>query len=370
VSGVDTLRADTDAPDPDHPAKPDSPPKLNGALWKYALKRTVKEFSNDQCTDMAAALTYYAVLSMFPAFVALISILGVFGNGKTTVDTLMNMAQQLAPGGSLDTLRSTLDQLSTSSGSGIGLVIGLLGAIWSASGFVGAFGRTMNRIYEVPEGRPIWKLRPQNLLITVVVLVLVAIAAGSLVLTGPVAQTVGDVVGLGSTAVTVWNIAKWPLLLVLVVIIIAILYFGTPNVQQPKFRWMSTGALAAIVIWVVASVGFGLYVANFSNYNKTYGSLAGVIVFLLWLWLGNLALLFGAEFDSELERARQLQAGMDSEEDLQLPVRDDRKVRKAQAGLSKLVGQARELRQRFGRANGTADDEGNLTDQEEPKGSR
>ena len=370
MSGVDTLSADSDAPDPDHPAKPDSPPKLNRTLWKYALKRSVKEFSNDQCTDMAAALTYYAVLSMFPALVALISILGVFGNGKATVDTLMDMAQQLAPGGSLDTLRTTLDQLSSSPGSGIGLVVGLVGAIWSASGFVGAFGRTMNRIYEVPEGRPIWKLRPQTLLITVVVLVLVAIAAASLVLTGPVAQTVGDVVGLGATAVTVWNFAKWPLLLLLVVIIIAILYFGTPNVRQPKFRWMSTGALVAILVWVVASVGFGLYVANFSNYNKTYGSLAGVIVFLLWLWLGNLALLFGAEFDSELERARQLQAGMDSEEDLQLPVRDDRKVRKAQAALNKLIGQARDLRQRFGRTNGTADEDGQLQDQERSRGSR
>ena len=337
VSGVDTLRADTDAPDPDHPAKPDSPPKLNGTLWKYALKRSVKEFSNDQCTDMAAALTYYAVLSMFPAFVALISILGVFGNGKATVDTADGHGAAARTGRFAGHPPQHARPVDHQSWFRNRPVVGLLGAIWSASGFVGAFGRTMNRIYEVPEGRPIWKLRPQTLLITVVVLILVAIAAASLVLTGPVAKTVGDVVGLGSTAVTVWNIAKWPFLLLLVVIIIAILYFGTPNVRQPKFRWMSTGALVAILVWVVASVGFGLYVANFSNYNKTYGSLAGVIVFLLWLWLGNLALLFGAEFDSELERARQLQAGMDSEEDLQLPVRDDRKVRKAQAGLSKLV---------------------------------
>jgi membrane protein len=370
VSGVETLQANTDAPDPDHPAKPKTPRRLNSTLWKYALKRTVKEFSNDQCTDMAAALTYYGVLSMFPAFVALISILGVFGNGKATVDTLMDMAQQLAPGGSLDTLRSTLDQLTNSPGSGIGLVVGLLGAIWSASGFVGAFGRTMNRIYEVPEGRPIWKLRPQILLVTVIMLILVAIAAASLVLTGPVAQTVGDVVGLGSTAVTVWNIAKWPLLLLLVVIIIAILYYATPNVRQPKFRWMSTGALVAIVVWVIVSVGFGLYVANFSNYNKTYGSLAGVIVFLLWLWLGNLALLFGAEVDSELERGRQLQAGMDSEGDLQLPVRDDRKVRKSQAGLEKLIGQAKDLRQHFGRTNGTASEDGQLHDSEASRRSK
>ncbi len=368
MSGADTLRADTDAPDPDHPAKPDSPAKLNATLWKYALRRSVKEFSNDQCTDMAAALTYYAVLSMFPAFVALVSVLGVFGNGEETVDALMDMAEQLAPGGSLDTLRTTLDQLSTSPGSGIGLVVGVVGAIWSASGYVGAFGRTLNRIYEVREGRPMWKLRPHNLLVTVVVLALVALAALSLVLTGPVVEAIGDVVGLGETAVTVWNIAKWPLLLLLVVIIVAILYYATPNVRQPKFRWMSTGALVAILIWIVASLGFGMYVSNFSNYNKTYGSLAGVIIFLLWLWLGNLALLFGAEFDSELERARQLQAGMDSEEELQLPVRDDRKARKTQAALRKLTEQARDLRQRFGRTNRTADEDGQLQDQEPSKG--
>ena len=215
------------------------------------------------------------------------------------------------------------------------MLIGLLGALWSASGYVGAFGRAMNRIYEVDEGRPIWKLRPAAAvtLITSWCWSCVAIAA-RLVADRP-GRPDGRRRGRARQhAVTVWNIAKWPVLLLIVVIIIAILYFGTPNVRQPKFRWMSAGALVAILVWVVASVGFGFYVANFSNYNKTYGSLAGVIVFLLWLWIGNLALLFGAEFDSELERARQLQAGMDSEEDLHLPVRDDRKVRKAQAGLS------------------------------------
>jgi membrane protein len=338
-----------DAPGPDSPAKPDSPGKLMGKLWTYALRRTVKEFSSDQCTDMAAALTYYALLSIFPALVALVSILGLIGDGKAMVDSLMTMIEQVAPSGSLDTIRTTLEQLSSNPRSGIGLVVGIVGAIWGASGYVGAFARVMNRIYEVREGRPIWKLRPQVLLVTVLMLGLVAVAAATLALSGPVASAVGDLVGLGDTARQVWNIAKWPLLLILVIVIVAILYYGTPNVRQPKFRWLSTGAVVAIVIWVLASAGFGFYVANFSSYSKTYGSLAGVIVFLLWLWITNLALLLGAELDSELERARQLQAGLAAEEHIQLPARDTRKTRKAEKGMSKLTGQATELRHRFSR---------------------
>ena len=187
----------------------------------------------------------------------------------------------------------------------------------------------MNRIYEVEEGRPIWKLRPVMLLVTLVAVVLVALVALALVVTGPAAQAVGDAIGLGSTAVLVWNIAKWPVMLVVVVLIVALLYYATPNVKQPKFRWISVGALVAIVVWVLASAAFGFYVANFSSYNKTYGSLAGVIVFLLWLWITNLALLFGAELDAELERGRELQAGVAAEETVQLPPRDTRNERQA-----------------------------------------
>ncbi|MCW2787872.1 MAG: ribonuclease, partial [Aeromicrobium sp.] len=297
-----------------------------------------------QCTDLAAALTYYAVLALFPALVALVSLLGVLGQGQSTVDALLEIVDQVGPASAVDSLRPTIEQLSSSQGAGIALVIGLLGALWSASGYVGAFGRAMNRIYEVGEGRPIWKLRPVQLLVTLFAVLLVAVAAAALVLTGPVAEAVGEQIGLGSTAILVWDIAKWPVLLGIVVLIVAVLYYATPNVKQPTFRWVSVGAVLAIVVWILASAAFGLYVAMFASYDKTYGSLAGVIVFLLWLWLTNLALLFGAELDAELERGRQLQAGIAAEETIQLPPRDTRNIEKAEEKHEADVAAGQEIR--------------------------
>ena len=304
----------------------------------------------DQCTDLAAALTYYAVLSVFPALVVVVSLLGVFGQGKTTTDAILQIAGEVGPSSAVDVLRGPIEQLVQSPTAGVTLVIGIVGALWSASAYIGAFGRAMNRIYEIEEGRPVWKLRPLQLILTLVGLVVGAAAAFLLAVTGPVARAIGDTIGVGSAAVTVWNVARWPALLILVVLVVAILYYATPNVEQPKFKWVSVGAAAAILVWVVASLGFGLYVANFSSYNKTYGTLAGVIVFLLWLWITNLALLFGAELDSELERGRQLQAGMSAAEDLQLPARDTRLIDKNEAKEQQDVERGEELRRSRGRA--------------------
>ncbi len=289
------------------------------------------------------------MLALFPASIALLSLVGLAGQERQTVDTLLEILRDTGAGGAADTVEPTLTELSQASNAGLGLVIGLAAALWSASGYVGAFSRGMNRIYEIDEGRPIWKLRPTMLLITVVSIVLVAVVAVGLVLTGPAAQAVGDAVGVGSGVVTAWNIAKWPVLLAVVVLIVALLYYATPNVQQPKFRWISVGAVVAIVTWIVASAGFGLYVANFSSYNKTYGSLAGVVVFLLWLWITNLALLFGAELDAELERGRQLQAGIAAEETIQLPPRDTRKSDKAAAKEREDIAKGRRLRRTRGK---------------------
>ncbi|QCX27910.1 YihY/virulence factor BrkB family protein [Nocardioides jishulii] len=338
------------APSHEHDAadKPDSPTDLTKPSWLYTVRSTVREFSEDECTDLAAALTYYSILALFPAAIALLSLVGVVGQGEKTVETLLTMLRDLGAGGAADTLEPTLVQLSQSTGAGWGLLIGLAAALWSASGYVNAFSRGMNRIYEIDEGRPIWKLRPMMLLITAVTILLTALVALGLIVTGPAAEVVGDTIGLGSTAVTVWNIAKWPVLLLVVILIVALLYYSTPNVKQPKFRWLSVGATVAIVVWVLASAGFGLYVANFSNYNRTYGSLAGVIVFLLWLWITNLALLFGAELDAELERARELQAGMPAEETIQLPPRDTTKSEKAAKKRQKDVARARALRRSRG----------------------
>ena len=309
---------------------PEGPTDLSRRSWTYVLRKTVREFSKDECTDLAAALTYYAVLAMFPAAIAMLSLVGLVGQGQTTVTTLLDILRQVGASGVAKTLGPTLNQLAASQhAAGFAFVIGLLAALWSASGYVGAFGRAMNRMYEVREGRPIWKLRPIQIVVTVVALVLAAAVVIAFALTGSVAQAVGNAIGLGSTAITVWNIAKWPVMLLVVIVIVAILYWATPNVSQPKFRWLSVGAVVAIVSWIVASALFGFYVANFSSYNKTYGALAGVIVFLLWLWITNLALLFGAELDAELERGRQLQAGIEAEKSIQLPPRDTRNIEKA-----------------------------------------
>nr|WP_218910750.1 YihY/virulence factor BrkB family protein [Nocardioides thalensis] len=317
---------------------------MKKASWWYVARKTAREFSDDQCTDLAAALTYYAVLALFPASIAILSLVGLFGEGQRTVDTMMGILDDVGASGVADTIEPILTELSQAQNSGIALVIGLAVALWSASGYVGAFARGMNRIYEIDEGRPIWKLRPAMMLITFVTVVLTALVALGLVVTGPAATAIGEAIGLESTAVTVWEIAKWPVMLVVVVLIVALLYYSTPNVKQPKFRWISVGACLAILVWLVASALFGLYVANFSNYNATYGSLAGVIVFLLWLWITNLALLFGAELDAELERARELQAGIPAEEEIQLPPRDTRASDKAAAKEQEDILRGRRLR--------------------------
>jgi membrane protein len=335
-------------PDPDDPRKPDSPTDLTKPSVFYVLRKTAREFQHDQCTDLAAALTYYAVLSLFPAVLVVVSLLGVFGQGRTTTDAVLDIVSDMAPPSTVDTLRPTIQQLVESPSAGFALVLGILTALWSASGYVGAFGRAMNRIYEVPEGRPVWKLRPLQLALTLAGLIMVAAVAFMLAVSGPVARAIGNAIGLGDVALTLWNILRWPVILVLVAMAVAVLYYATPNVQQPKFRWTSVGAALAILVWILASVGFGVYVANFGSYNKTYGALAGVIIFLLWLWITNLALLFGAELDSELERGRQLQAGMPAEKELQLPPRDTRVSDKYEAAAEKDVARARRLRQSRG----------------------
>jgi membrane protein len=337
-----------DAPDPEDPSKPDSPTDLSKRSVLYVLRKTLREFSTDQCTDLAAALTYYAVLSLFPALVVVVSLLGVFGQGQRTTDAVLQIVGDLGPASAVDTLRGPIQQLVESPSAGFALIAGIGGALWSASGYVGAFGRAMNRIYEVEEGRPVWKLRPIQLVLTLAGLTAAAAVAFMLAVSGPIAAAVGDAIGAGKVAQTAWSIVRWPVVLIFVILAVAALYHSTPNVKQPKFRWISIGAGVAILVWVLASVGFGFYVGNFGSYNKTYGALAGVIVFLLWLWLTNLALLFGAELDAELERGRQLQAGIPAERDLQLPPRDSRVAEKNQAKEEQDVERGRALRQSRG----------------------
>ena len=325
-------------------AEEESDDAPEAASWTYPLKTAFAKFSKDQGTDLAAALTYYSVLAIFPAIIALVSMLGVFGQGPSTVQAVLDIAGDFVPAETIDTIRPTIESLTESSAAGFGLAVGLLGALWSASGYVGAFGRALNRIYGFREGRPVWRLRPAMLLVTFVVVVLYAMTVLSLVLTGPVARSVGDVVGLGDTAVLAWNVAKWPVVLLMVIGIVAVLYWATPNVEQPRFRWLSGGAAFAVLVWILASGGFGLYVSMAGNYDATYGSLAGVIVFLLWLWITNIALLLGAELDVELERRRELKEGMPAEQEILLPPRDTAGIEKADAKEAERIEQARSLR--------------------------
>jgi len=334
-------------PDPNDPRKPESPTDLTKPSFMYTLKKTLREFSSDQCTDLAASLTYYTVLALFPGLLAIVSILGLFGEGQSTVDTLLTMIGNVGSSQVVDLLKGPINGLVRSPAAPVTFAIGLVGAIWSASGYVGAFGRAMNRIYNVREGRPIWKLRPTMLGVTLFTVLLLVL--GLLVLvSGPLVRNFADVFGLGDVAVTVVSIVQWPILLVIAIAVIAVLYYWSPNVRQPKFKWTSLGSILALVIWLIASVGFGFYVGNFSHYNATYGSLGGVIVFLLWVWITNNALLFGAEFDAELERGRELQAGIHAEEDIQLPKRDTRQIAKKDEKRAKDVLDAIEIRESAG----------------------
>ena len=318
--------------------------KLKRRSTMHALKRALGKFGADGGTDMAAALTYYAVLSLFPALIALVSLLGVFGQGEETIDAIMEMLEGAVPEDAMAFIRGPIEQLVNTPAAGFALIAGLLGALWTAYGYVGAFSRALNRIYGVKEGRPIWKLRPLLLAVTFLMVVIVACAGLMLTLSGGIAEEIFDLVGLGEVALTVWGIAKWPAMLFMFVLVLATLYQLTPNVQRPKFRLLSLGGFVALLVAALGGVGFGFYATNFGSYNATYGSLAGIIMFLLLLWIVNNALLLGAEIDSELERARLLRAGIDAEEHVALPLRDESGVRKAHEKQAKTIADAADIR--------------------------
>ena len=300
----------------------DAPTQLPGSSWWAVLKRTVKEFDDDNLTDWAAALTYYAVLSLFPGILLLVSLLGLLGPGAT--QTIVDSLDALGPGEAKDFIAGAIENLQKSEASGLLAVVGLVTALWSASGYVGAFMRAANSIYDVEEGRPFWKVIPLRLALTVGVVVLLALVALGVTLTGGVAEWLGGLLGLGSTFVAVWDVAKWPVLFLFASAAIGLLFWASPNVRQPSFLWLTPGGFLTVVVWVAASLGFAFYVSNFGSYNKTYGSLAGVIVFLVWLWISNLALLLGAELDAELERGRRMAIGESNGEDPVAPPRDTR----------------------------------------------
>ncbi|MDW8808239.1 YihY/virulence factor BrkB family protein [Streptomyces scabiei] len=302
---------------------PDSPTQLSGRSWRSVLKGTLKEFKKDELTDRAAALTYYGILALFPALLALVSLLGIVGESATR--EVLDNIRKLAPGAARDVLTNAVQQMQNNAGLGsVMAIVGLVLAVWSASGYVAAFIRSANAVYDVPEGRPVWKVLPVRVGVTMVLMVMAVISALIVVFTGGLAREVGTALGVGDAALTVWSIAKWPVLVLLVTIMIAVLYWATPNAKVRGFRWITPGSLLALLIWMAASAGFAFYVANFGSYNKTYGALAGVIIFLVWLWITNLAILLGLEFDAELARRRAVEGGHPPHEEPYVRPRDTR----------------------------------------------
>ncbi|MFD5026508.1 YihY/virulence factor BrkB family protein [Streptomyces sp. NPDC058373] len=302
---------------------PDQPTELRKKSWKAVLRRTAAEFKDDELADRAAALTYYGVLALFPGLLVLVSLLGIAGESAT--DRVLDNVKKMTPGPARDVVTSAVEQLQGAGGLGSLLaVVGVLAALWSASGYVAAFIRSSNAVYDMPEGRPVWKVLPVRVGITVALVVMACVSALIVVFTGDLAQRAGSVIGVGDTALTVWSIAKWPVLLLLVIMMIALLYWAAPNAKTKGFRWVSPGSFLALLIWMVASAGFALYVANFGSYNKTYGALAGVIIFLVWLWISNIAILLGLEFDAEMARERAVVGGHPVDEEPYVEPRDTR----------------------------------------------
>lgn len=308
--------------------RPTGAPAKSGLF--ATLRRVGTEFSEDNLSDWAAALTYYGLLSLFPALIALVAVLGLVGDPQSTTSNITDIVTKLGPKSAAQTFSGPIKSITQNKGSsGIVLIIGLAVALWSASGYVGAFMRASNVIYETPEGRPFWKLRPLQMLVTLIMIVLLALVALGIALTGPIVKAVAQPIGVGSAAISVWNIAKWPVLALVFVVMISVLYYASPNVKLRGFHWVTPGSVLALVVWIIASAAFAFYVANFGSYNKTYGTLGGLVVLLMWFWITNLAILFGHQLNAERERSREIAEGVpDAEREIQLEPRSDPKEQK------------------------------------------
>jgi membrane protein len=276
--------------------------------WGGVVRRTVAESREDNLPDLAAALTYYSILSIFPALIALVSIAGIVGQPATK--PLLTNIGAFTPSAARDILHSAVTGLTQGrSSAGLVFILGLIGAIWAASAYVAAFMRAANVVWDVEEGRPIWKTLGVRVGVTVVTVVLLTAAAIAVVLTGGVARKAGTLLGIGDTGVRIWDVAKWPVLVLIAALIFGLLYYASPNVRHGTFRSILPGGVTAVLLWLAASALFALYVANFGSYNKTYGSLGAIVVFLVWLWISNIAILVGAELNAELARGRAIAEG-------------------------------------------------------------
>ncbi|MFD1506017.1 YihY/virulence factor BrkB family protein [Georgenia yuyongxinii] len=339
-----------DVEQPDLPVRrPDGPVVGRRPSRRFMLGKAVRDFFSDDCWDRAAGLTFFSVVSIPPLAVAMASVLAVLGQGAST-QAVLDVLEILAPDDeALETVSQPVLAVLSHPGAGLSLVLGLLAALWVASGYVGSFGRAMNQIYGVAEGRPLWKLTLWHLVTTVLLVVFAALVALLLLVSGPVTRAVGQVLGLREVTVAVWEAARWPVLLAAATLVVAVLYFATPNVRHPRFRWFSPGAVLALVLAAVASYAFSFYVEIFGRFDITYGSaLAGIVVFFIWLWIINMSLLLGAELDAEIERARQLQAGVRADSGVQMTVRDARAIERSARRRRSDEERSRSLRESHG----------------------
>ncbi|GAA1546917.1 YihY/virulence factor BrkB family protein [Microbacterium ginsengiterrae] len=340
----DERTADAEHPDAERDDAPETPLEVEGRSWWYAARRSIRAFATDGCIDIAASLTFFSVLALVPAIMVAFSIVSLLGRGDETARIVVDVVRALVPDADASSVRDAVSQIAETRPSGIVLVIAVGLTVWSVARYVAALGRGMNTIFGVPEGRVLWRLKIAHVLVAIVVIICIALAVSVLVLTAGVAEAIGEALGWGETVLVVWRIVRWPLLAAVVIFLLAFLYYFAPNVRPEHFRWMSIGGAVALVVLVIASFGFWLYVSNIADYDRVYGALAGVIVFALWLWIANMALLVGAEFDAELERVRQLEAGIPAEKQLQVPLRDARRIVKAVRLDRKEEAEARRIR--------------------------
>lgn len=308
---------------------------MSVAHWEqgmFVVRRVMRGFFRTSSPDAAAGLTFYAVLALMPALIAAFSVIGLIGDKKQAAAVVLDVAKQVLPPDVIQAVTAPLESVATTAGAGWVLVASLAVAIWSTARYVTALGRAINRIYGVPEGRMLWKAKPVHLLITLAVFALVSLAAGIAALSWPLAKSIGRALGAGDVVLIVWRVARWPALVLIIVLVIAILYYFAPNIAHPHFRLVSIGAGVTVLLFALASVGFGFYVHNLADYDRIYGSFAGIMIFLVWLWIGNIALLMGALIDAELERVRELRAGIPAERDLQVQLRDTSRIERNVAG--------------------------------------
>lgn len=304
----------------------DDPRPERGTLprgsWRIALTRAGHGFMRHRGIDAAAALTFFTALATFPALLVLVSAFAFFDNRDAAVSDLLAIAGTVVPGDAASDLENVLRELLSLQNPGIALVAGLILLVWTVSGFATAFGRVVNTVYEVEEGRQFWSFRGRMVLVALLLIVLGTVVVAILLTTPDATESILGRRGIAPLVATVWNVGKWPLLLAVVAVYISLLYYATPNVRHTRMRWATIGSFAAIALWAVGTALFAAYIVVAGHYDTLYGSLGGLVTALLWAYLSNAALVAGAEIDAEFVRLRQLARGEAAEETVRLPLRD------------------------------------------------